>query len=1389
MVLNQQVFHITFKMSSRRDNTSGREGLPPRNEQKSGTVSSWFTRTFLPSSLSSSPSSPAAGAVSSSSPRLHPRESHTTRQRQQALERSLRGEISLPTPLPQARQSPSNRSNRNLNISTPTSPVGNPADEAFYSTEMFVAPRQAPVPPFESMASTPPKRSRLPTFGGRPVQGSGSLPSSPPSGMGRPVQQVSPSRGDRVPPAAEVQVPPPTRGLRVPNGLRETGPMRNSATSPAVVRSGGVIPSVQQAGGSHSSFPKMMDSGASDVGSKSKIPTKISNAAAAASTPLCKTQVMPENAPVSPVGEKVVSRIAQKEEVIYSSTNPGISPAAAAPREVYKLPQKQKEQRRPSNTNAAELTSFEPTSVPESSSTFVKKDSSVRELPMASSSPSPEISKLAGGTDNDRRTVITPNTHTPQHDASSKFQVPNKPLPHSIDGLRKPSPNISTRSTTPSRNGGSGGSSSNYGSGGGEKRDIDFAAETPEQRGARHAANQAVYDRMNPVLRQARSGFDILRDWVAGNGGEDYVDVDVVQNGGNDVKQIPESVIPTVEEKTPVRIIPAITILKSHNESHHEAPQDTASESDTKHPTPAHEAAKVTEIDTPKVSTPSIKTSKSDISIAKPDVAATNTTNIIRRLRKKTRYHNLRAPADEGITTMLQVTDEDFLEEIPGGVLEGFKVTVGGGGAFVGLGEGCLSDEEEMGVEDEMVLEGGGSSKASVVADEYDVSSVHGDFLDEVHADVGKPNYRASTTEEKEVTIDSSLSLAQTSTQQLQSLGQEQKQAEEEEEEKQETPKEAATEQHDQVQTAAPSVPAFDINNTDTSLLHPLIAAAYPWNPHFPGAEEEFGGPVVVVPPPTTADGYLNVQAYWSDGRPLPMVRHGEIDVENCYRVVEKEKEVEKVGGVERGPEKEREVEKERGREKEGKGKGVERKAEPKHPERGKRSGSFLSKLISLGKSTSTSRPRPLSFSRPSSLCSSSSTSSRPAGHVRRYSVAMRTRRTKAMRRLKMVPTVLRTITEEEEGEGGNGRGEGASARSGPTSGIIECKGTMSQWLLSTAILDDRGGIWIPPVVREREFEALEVWERMKRRGRKGLGLGGWFGVGSGEMEWGKEEEEEMERHLLPLRCKRLAAGEVERERRALLKRWADSDVGILEIPKEVLGRLWDEEKGGLRSVTELSVEEVDLIVRETRRSADGEAMRRVKMEATTVGSSRWLRMSPFAKRRFVKFNLTDLKDRMELAAAVRGGEEGGRGYKGRRSSETFVVFEARRRRENHENAPPVLGRAVGRPRRKKPSVWARCGEAVQGFFRAAVALSSQPKPKKGTEGGKRGKGEERGYDVVRAGRGLHKVPRAGGPTQVDEASDLGEQKVHRRKRSVVRGLLSPILPGVGGEGKVARRD
>ncbi|KAF3170798.1 hypothetical protein TWF751_006626 [Orbilia oligospora] len=1312
-------------MSSNRDNTTRPESSfpsnrSPRNEQQSGSVSSWFSRAFIPS--------PPAG------PRLRPSGSHTTRQRQQTLEQALRGQVSLPNPLPRARKSPSSLPNRDGSPSTSIGSQGGedlsfPA-EAFVAprrapsppsknmvpntTEAFLAPRLAPSPPSRNLASSPPQRSRLPTYGGRPVQGPGS---SGLASLSQLTPAVSPRRGTCILLAAEVQVPP-SKGSQKSGAARDKVPIRNVATSPVVVQpesitstSSSSVQPIQQNQASYSlSPPRPTGFGTSP---RSKIPTR-------ASTPIRKREV--EDIPASPVSD-ISDSPPPIEKVTYSPVSDSYT-AEISTREIRPLSHNQQQQ----PLHAAE---FLVKSIPESSSRFCTT-SPFTDSSMSPVDSSPEIPQV----DNVFH-VLKARDHT-SYDVPSNLNV-------LFSGVsRRPSPNIggSTRSSTPSR-------SVNTGA-------PDFASETPEQRGARHAANQSVYDRMSPVLRQARSGFEAVRDWVTENGGRMNKDNDDTQEFPQTeevVKETPEKVIPTVEGSTFITNIPELLISNIYGQSLHIESEDAVSDSSIKQPTSELESIQAAASDATEISTLT-STSESNASIATSDVATS--VSVARRLRKKTSFFNLRAP--EPMSANLRVTDDDFYDEIPTKLLDAITPVVN---SFVGMGllEGYLSDEEEeeeKGDQDEMVLNNTNDFKAKDISfqafpsDEQRFSYTQEDFLDDFDAHATGLCCRASTRDNTEVPIDVGMSLEPIT-------------PEKEEEE------EVETEQHALVHPASTTADIpFRADTDPVSGVHPLIAATYPWNPHFPGAEEEFGGPVTIIPPPTTANGYLNIQAYWSDGRPIPIVRHGEIDVENCYKVTEEEKE----------------------------------KAEESEQKEQERSEILVSAPQSLENTMvriAPEVPRPGSRSERRSRSKSSLLRSSSQSHSRRHSIARKTRRTKAMHRLNMRPTVLSTILEEGEEEGGaaavDGRDSKESTRSSPASGIIQCQETMSEWLLSTAILDDRGGIWIPPVIKEREWEALEALEELRRVRGRGVG------VGSGVMEWGEEEEEELERHLLPLRRKKVAAEELERERRALLRRWEDSDISILEIPGEVLRRLWDEEKGRLREVTELGVEEVDLIVRETQRSAAGDAMRRVKMEATTAGSSRWLRMSPLAKRQFVKFNLTDLKDKMALAAAVRGVEDGEgrkRGYRGRRCSETFVVFEARRRRENHENAPPVLGMAVGRPRKEKRSLWTRCGEAVQGFFRAAVALSSQPKPKKEmVEGKVEGSVEERGYDVVRVGRGLRRVQRGDSsvialrapPTQVDEASDLGNQKRHRRKRSVVRGLLSPIFPKVVEESKVARRD
>ncbi|KAF3203645.1 hypothetical protein TWF679_010176 [Orbilia oligospora] len=1182
--------------------------------------------------------------------------------------------------------------------------------------EAFLAPRPAPSPPARGLASSSPRRSRLPTYGGRPVQGPGS---SSPTSLSQLTPAVSPRRDTCIPPAAEVQVPP-SRGSQKSGAARDKVPIRNVASSPTVVQperttsiSSSNLQPIQQNRASYSlSPPRPTGFGTSP---RSKIPTR-------ASTPMHKREV--EDIPTSPVSDSSDSSH-PVEKVTYSPfSNPHT--AGVSVRDTQPLSPKQQQQ-------LLHAPEFLVKSIPDSSSRF-RTASPVTDSSMSPVDSSPEFPQV----DN----VV----HVPKARDHRSYDVPSNLNVFFFGVSRRPSPNIggNTRSSTPSRGCNTGAP--------------DFASETPEQRGARHAANQSVYDRMSPVLRQARSGFEAVRDWVTENGGR--------MNKGNDdtqefpqteevVKETPVKVIPTVEGSTFATDIPELLTSDHYDQSLLTESENAVSDSGIKQPTSELESIQAVASDATEISTLT-NTSESNASIATSDVA--KSVSVVRRLRKKTSFFNLRAP--EPMPANLRVTDDDFYDEIPTTLLDAITPVVN---SFVSMGllEGYPSgegEEEEEGVQDEMVLDNTDDCKdkdlsfQAFPSDEQTFSYTQEDFLDGFNTDVTDLPYRASTRDNTEVPVDIGMSLESIS-------------PEKEDEE-------VETEQHALVHPASTTADIpFRTDTDQVSGVHPLIAATSPWNPHFPGAEEEFGGPVIIIPPPTTADGYLNIQAYWSDGRPIPIVGHGEIDVENCYKVTEEEKEK------------------------------IE-ESEQKEQERSEALVSVPQSLENTVVEIAPEVPRAGSRSERRSRSKSSLLRSSGQSHSRRHSIARKSRRTKAMHRLNMRPMILSTILEEgeEEGEAAavDGRDSKESTRSSPASGIIQCQETMSEWLLSTAILDDRGGIWIPPVIKEREFEALEGLEGLEELMRvRGRGVE----VGSGVMEWGEEEEEELERHLLPLRRKKVAAEELERERRALLRRWEDSDISILEIPGEVLRRLWDEEKGRLREVTELGVEEVDLIVRETQRSAAGDAMRRVKMEATTAGSSRWLRMSPLAKRQFVEFNLTDLKDKMALAAAVRGvegGEGRKRGYRGRKCSETFVVFEARRRRENHENAPPVLGMAVGRPRKEKRSLWTRCGEAVQGFFRAAVALSSQPKPKKEkAEGEVEGGVEERGYDVVRVGRGLRRVQRGDSsvialrapPTQVDEASDPGNQKRHRRKRSVVRGLLSPILPKVVGESKIARRD
>ncbi|KAK6498327.1 hypothetical protein TWF481_010918 [Arthrobotrys musiformis] len=1292
-------------MPSRRDHATHPEGSPDatdpptRNGQRSGSGSSWFARTFL---SPSSPSSPAA-------PRQRESRSHTTRQRQKALEQALRGQISLPTPLPQARQSPSNMPNRNVQP-VETQELAGPSQENNYSSpDFYVASRPAPSPPSRNTALTPPtpaRGSRLPTYGGRPIQGSSS-PSNRPSLPTSP--RTSPRR--YVPPAVEIQVPP---GRAPPSGpARGQIPMRNSPTSSSRVQSENVMPTpssnphpIQQRVSPSAFSPQPKDSGSTP---RSKMPAKIV-------TPTRKSQA--QEAQASPVSDSLVPPVSIEQVNYNSGSNSPTAEVASTPQKIYTL------------SEPPHIAKPSPKGVPESSSRFPTTEP-VKDLTMSRLEPSPQVPRH----DSVVKELSTPKYSTKE--SSNTLTV----TPSSHPGVsRRPSPNTSasrrtSRSSTPSRNG-----------------NPDFASETPEQRGARHASNQAVYDRMSPVLREARSAFDLVRDWVAENSGvmnEENEALKETQQSDKVVKQAPEKVSPIAKDSAPVAAIPELLVSDSHERSHdgdeHPRRKNQIERPDIK---PVEkEEVKVSVIGHPEVST--LNGEKPDAPIASTHVP----TRVVRTLRRKASFLNLRAPET---IPMLPVTDDDFDDEIPTGI-------------YLSDGEddvkSCKALDYNNYVNEEDVL----THDVPLNADKF--SSIEDDIIDYYGADVTDMDYQENTPcEETKAPIDDSMSL----------VSQEEKILPQDDftdyleadvtdmyyrtnvpYEETEAPnnypsrlvlteeEKVADEHHAPVQTAFPdsNVP---LDTDQFSGVHPLIAAAYPWNPHFPGVEEVFGGPVIVIPPPTTADGYLNIQAYWSDGRPLPVVRHGEFDVENCYSTVQ-------------------EIPSE-----------IKEQQPPLSPQPSLETVA-TDVVPTFPKLTRVER-------RKSSRSSSSSSSSRPPSHARGDWVARKTRRTKAMRKLNMQPTELSTIDEESEGEDTSE----TSTLSSPASGILQCQVTMSEWLLSTAIVDDKGGIWIPPVSSEKEFTTLDNYDALLHvlpgGDRKTVV------VGNGLMVFGKEEEEGMERHLLPLRSKRAIGEEVERERHTLLKRWADNDVTILEIPASVLRRIYDKERGMLRSVTEMSVEEVGLIVRETRKAEERNIMRRVKLDATTVGSSKWLRMSPWTKRRFVKSNLTGLKERMEFGRLARGyaGDFGGkRKYRGRRKSETFVVFEARRKAENHENAPPVLGIAVGRPREEKKSLWTRCGEAVQGFFRAAVALSSQPKPQSKPA-------KEKGdVEVVRVGRGLRRVQRGDSsvialrapPTQVDEASDLGNQKTHRRKRSVVRGFLNPILPKVGGESKVARKD
>ncbi|KAF3283330.1 hypothetical protein TWF970_001310 [Orbilia oligospora] len=846
-------------MSSNRDNTTRPESSSPsdrsprrspRDEQQSGSVSSWFSRTFIPS--------PPAG------PRLRPSGSHTTRQRQQNLEQALRGQISLPTPLPRARQSPSSLPNRD---GSPSTSIGSQREDLSFPTEAFVAPRPAPSPPSKNMvpnptetflaprpapsplsrnlASSPPQRSRLPTYGGRPVQGPGS------SGLASPSQvtpAVSPRQGTCIPPAAEVQVPP-SRGSQKSGAARDKVPIRNVATPPVVVQPESITSTsssseqpIQQNRASCSlSPPRPTGFGTSP---RSKIPTR-------ALTPMRKREV--EDIPASLVSYSSDSP-PTIEKVTYSSVSDSYT-AEISTREIQPLSQKQQQE----PLHAAE---FLVKSIPESSSMFCTA-SPVTGSSMSPVDSSPEVPQV----DN----IV----HVPKARDHTSYELPSN-LSVLFSGFsRRPSPNIgsSTRSSTPSRGGNTGAP--------------DFASETPEQRGARHAANQSVYDRMSPVLRQARSGFEAVRDWVTENGGRMNKDNDNTQEFPQTeevVKETPEKVIPTVEGSTFTTDISEFLISNLYDQSLHIESEDAISDSSIKKPTSELESIQAVASGATEISTLT-NTSESNASIATSDVATS--VSVVRRLRKKTSFFNLRAP--EPMPANLRVTDDEFYHEIPTTLLDAITPVVN---SFVGMGllEGCLSDEEEeeeKGVQTEMVLDNTDNFKdkdlsfQAFPSDEQRFSYTQEDFLDDFDADATNLSYRASTHDNTEVPIDIGMSLEPSSPEE----------------------EEVETEQHALVQPASTTADIpFRTDADQVSGVHPLIAATYPWNPHFQGAEEEFGGPVTIIPPPTTADGYLNIQAYWSDGRPIPIVRHGDIDVENCYKVTEEEK-VKVEGGEQKGQE------------------------------------------------------------------------------------------------------------------------------------------------------------------------------------------------------------------------------------------------------------------------------------------------------------------------------------------------------------------------------------------------------------------------------------------------------------------------------------------------------
>ncbi|KAK6514672.1 hypothetical protein TWF281_004869 [Arthrobotrys megalospora] len=1182
---------------SRPEDSRGPPRSPRQDQQRSSSVSSWFSRTFLPSS------GPPTG------PSTRPTASQTTRQRQVALEQSLRGQISLPTELPRARRSPSNRN---------SPPVDSHGGDFSYPPGFFITPRAAPSPPSQRMVSTPPQRSRLPTYGGRPVGSHGSTPSPPPN---RPLPAIPSRRDAYIPPAREIQVPPgessqdsgsrmnrlPVRGSPIsPSGLKPKG-MRSTIPKPPHAMQQEISNTVSPVRDPHSSPP----SNNRTPNAASKREYQIRDTAASTGT---VASLSP--ASVQPLAYSPKRKMSSILEEIQTSSPP---------------------------PHKAEVSSQ--SFVPESSSRFVTPPPARDPHAMSPTESSAQASELGSILE----LFPLPPTYT-SWDPPRHLHV-NTPSP--ARGSRKPSPKppSGTRSSTPSRG-----------------RALDFALETPEQRGARHAANQAVYDRMNPVLRRARSGFDLVRDWVAENSGVTSENDDIKpvlvkepveepQQSEKVEEEKPKATTSIVESGDSVTEIPQLSPSNHSDEHRDDFHTDVPMDAGIEHPFPESVEASV-----PDVSTLTIK---SDISITSSNAAA----GVVRRLRKKNSFYNLRAP--EPMLAIVRVTDEDFYEEVPTRLLEAIAPAVN---AFVKMGPppSYSSDEEEDAIEystglprfEEIEEEGEDLYIPALPSSGSDGPVSQEDYLDDSQAPFVNVVSPVSTPQdEKEAFTESSITLA---------------------------PTEEAADEHSPVQAS----PDHLLTTQQDSITRPVHPIDRPFNPHPEGAEAAHGGPLVIIPRPTTADGYLNIQAFWTNGEPMRRLIEN-VDVEKCYKTP-----------WQGWPEQQQQL---------------------------------AGTADTPSPSDSPSPPRTVERQEPD---------------------------------------------KEREAEESDGRQSGQSSRSTSSSGIVRSEDTMCEWLLSIAIVDEKGGIWIPPVDAQKEFEVVEKYDNLIRL--SGPGEARYVRVGSGAMVLSDEDDEIIKGHLLPLRCKKVAAEEVERERRALLKRWVDSDITILEIPVPVLKGLWDQERGKLRSVTDLDQEEVDQIVRETRKSAEGDAMDRVKLDAMTDGSSRWLRMSPHAKRQLVEFNLTGWRGRSvrkgvedDLAREIATQGKGKRKYRARRRSETFVVFEARRKKENHENAPPVLGTAVGRPKPRKTSFLTRCREAVQGFFRAAVALSSQPKPKTTSTSA------EVKYTVVRSGRGLHKVKRVESSVIVQQSSpreetadftSRGKQRTHRRKRSVVKGFFSPIL-------------